>query len=195
MPTTRSTLIVGNPLPGYVSRLGDLDGDGIADLAVSLCGLYDIAYDNGQTPMPNTQFLFYGRAGGFGESLDLATADVMFPVAGGEFASRMVAGDIDGDNIPDTVMTDIMSLHTNGAVYVTPGTGHRMTRPVSLGTATTAYVGHPRSGINEHLGWNMSSGDVDGDGRMDVLVQDNLTWDASDAESKSRVFMLSTPAP
>lgn len=192
---TRSTLIVGNQALGYISPLGDLDGDGLADLAISQCGLYDSAFDNGHTPFPGTEYLFYGRAGGLGESLDLTTADAAFPVAGGEFGSRMVAGDIDGDNIPDTVMTDINSLHANGAVYVMPGTGARMTSPVSLGATTTAYVGHPRSGVNEHLGWNMSSGDVDGDGRMDVLVQDNLTWDANDAESKSRVFMLSTPAP
>ena len=140
----------------YITGLGDINGDGHDDLAVS-CPFYDTVelYYGPLPPGPT----FAGAADvtiegpdGFGDSIDSA-------------------GDFDGDGLNDLVIgapTSDDYLANGGGVYVLRGAtslSSTLTFP-----ADADYVYTPRD-TNEFMGERVKGGtDLDGDGYDDILV-------------------------
>ena len=162
--------------------LGDLDGDGLADLAFSTC----------QGPTA-TQNVLYGRADASTISA-LGDATVMG-------ASTFATADVDGDGHLDWILGDPLANSGNGVVYVLRGTGTRLSGAIdptqgSLQIPSAYKVPVRPGGQGESVGVWLSAGkDVDGDGLGDVLVGAYATYNAdgspsSDADSNFNHMIL-----
>jgi hypothetical protein len=133
-----------------VAGLGDVDGDGVADLAVS-----------GQ-PDPSAE-----RPAGFVRVHSGADGGLLYELVGASAVSRLgcaiaAAGDVDGDGVPDLVVGDWRDPTAGvaaGAVHVAAGGSGELLWSF-FGDAPQDQLGHRVDG----------AGDLDGDGRADVVA-------------------------
>ncbi|HJX52702.1 MAG TPA: hypothetical protein VJ801_08055 [Polyangia bacterium] len=157
---------------GYAVPLGDLDGDGFDDLAVSTCHNPGQSGDTGS----DTNILF-GRP-------DLSTLqgpwDVTFPNT-----SSLVSADVDGDGIRDLIVGNPDANDGNGVVYIRRGTGARLSGSIdpTLGSLAipSSYRGNGSClSCGEAVGlWLIAGSDVDNDGVADILVGADVATDAN----------------
>jgi hypothetical protein len=156
--------VVGSPHDGegfgagFTS--GDFDGDGFADLAVSRPG----------APGGGAVTVVYGSARGLtgARSLELRGP------RGGALGSALVAGDLDGDGRADLAVGTPFQTHEPGmgigevAVFRGSTTGLSQVRSSLL----HGLMGAPdaESGYDLYFGSTLAVGDVDQDGRTDLVV-------------------------
>ena len=149
-----------------VAGLGDIDGDGKADFAVSK--QVNVVGD------PYTVSVFYGRGQRLSGTLDLAaTADAVIsePGAAGGLgaADAYRAGDVDGDGLADF----IVRLPLNSAsldARIVRGSTTRLAGAVAL-----PDIGHTQLPGDEFCFWSSEAfavalGDLDGDGADDFSL-------------------------
>lgn len=145
----------GDELGYTVRRLGDLDGDGLADFAV------------GTQDADGTGFyLFHGPALGVSSPSD---ADASFRNTDGSGSGTLLcpAGDTDGDGLTDIWVNDIWddTVASNaGGVLLLPGP---LEGALDESAAVAAIHGMAEE---EHAGSPAPLGDVDADGRSDLAV-------------------------
>ncbi|HKE17726.1 MAG TPA: hypothetical protein VKB80_22780 [Kofleriaceae bacterium] len=193
-------------LPGHATFTGDgLDAGHIAPLGdIDEDGLDDVAFGGKQSDEPAdgdvAGFLFYGRAGGFDPSMPVSAADVVLRTPGGA-KPIAAAGDLDGDGHRDILVGDYHLDDQRGAAYLISGTGGRWTGDFALRDIAAIYRGSeglpfdpfpegypdaptpPRS--FDRAGASVAGdGDIDGDGKSDVLVG------APGSTGIGRVFLL-----
>jgi hypothetical protein len=177
--TLASTTITGDVWGIYASGVGDLDGDGADDFALGAVYAED--------RQDRTAYhLFYGRPGGLPAQLvtDDADAHLMSAQAGWGMAP-LAAGDLDADGRRDLVVGDANLEEGRGGVYVVHGDGTRLQGDVELGLRGDTYqgaVGHvpcrhtsdwdgvENCTVDELVGAWVGLGDLDGDGKIDVLA-------------------------
>jgi hypothetical protein len=121
----RDTLRFGSSLAG----VGDINKDGFEDLAVGQHG--------------SNTFIYFGSM-----NFD-TTADMTFPF----FAWHIGHGDINGDSIPDLLLTPI------GTIYIYYGGASFDNIPDDSIVNNATY-----------FGWNFACGDINGDGYDDIAV-------------------------
>jgi len=142
---------------GLPMRVGDLNGDGIADIAASAQG-YDAGGNTGRV------YVFYG--GSSLASRGAADADVI--ITGENAGDTLAVGrmaDLTGDGLWDLICVAIRYDANRGRVYVFSGSA------LASGTADSAgIIIGGEAGTDGMLGNPTTTGDVNGDGIDDLLV-------------------------
>ncbi len=146
-------------LCGTSVAAGDVNGDGLADV-VAGCPSDDVSgTDNGSAVV----YLRNGSNNGF-----LAGVVLAGPVAAAECGSSLAIADINGDGVGDVVVGcdkgDTGGTNAGHALVFVSNGGS----PVSFAAAVTLVDATPAA--NEECGRSVAAGDVDGDGRADVVM-------------------------
>ena len=176
-----------------VSGVGDLNGDGVPDLAVGARG-----DDTGGDDLGAVYLLFMNSDGTVKSFTKLAHALNGIPgLANRNFSGSLAfnsyfgsavasLGDVDGDGVSDLAVGaafESSGLRQSGSAYVvfmdTDGTAKKVTE------IAHALNGGPTLAIDDHFGSSLSGiGDVDGDGVADLAVGSGFV------DSGGAVFVL-----
>ena len=140
----------------------DLDADGVDDLIIA---------GPGWTGLTGKVWVVYGRAERFAGEVAVAEAAAGsflgehpgaatgFSLAGGD--------DLDGDGFTDLVIGAQSYGAANGAAHVVYGSSGRFTGMRALATTGARIVG---AGPGDIAGTSVATGDLDGDGRGDLII-------------------------
>lgn len=182
-------------LYGYtVTGLGDVNGDGYGDAAISAPALIDIFSGTGTLASVGAVFVFYGLPAGLSTTPN-KTLQPNTAVAGALFGVSVDAGDVTGDGINDIIVGAPLDSYTTtaagiiptnvnvkaGKVYVFPGGNSAATNPTNFieiklqgtGFFSTGVAGLLLSNVsvNALFGFSVASaGDLNGDGKSDIIV-------------------------
>ncbi|NBB15509.1 hypothetical protein GVN21_09095 [Caulobacter sp. SLTY] len=170
---------------GYnVSSAGDINGDGFADIVVSV-DVYGGAFDGGYGGYaPTTMdkaYVIFGSDTGFAAEVSLAdldgtngfvlTSSNQDNAFGGEVGS---AGDFNGDGFDDLIISDISDdedAEDSGAVYLVFGRAGGFAASLDV-SEIQGQVGFRIGGVGERskVGQLLAAGDLNGDGLDDLIA-------------------------
>lgn len=177
-----------------VTSLGDVNGDGFGDAAISAPSLVDVFAGSGTLAGVGAVFVFYGSANGLSQT-PAKTLQPNTAVAGALFGFSVEAGDVTGDGVNDIIVgAPLDSYQTTaqgllgpvtvtvkaGKVYVYPGAtaGANPSNFIEVklkgtGFFSTGVAGLLLSNINVNALFGFSvavTGDLNGDNKADLLV-------------------------
>ncbi len=159
---------------GYSVAAGDLNGDGIHDL---MLGALDADGARNDKPNSGQVYVLFGSTS-FPKSIDLARKSADFTLYGrnelDQLGNVVVSGDVNGDGFDDLIVAAHQAdgpgngRNNSGEVYILFG---KATLPISLDLAKKApdlhiYGAHP----GDALGVSLALGDVNGDGKLDLVM-------------------------
>jgi len=178
----------GGRFGGSVARIGDVDGDGHADLAVGAWG------QNVDQPDDGAVFVYHGGPEGTPTTPNAAwTARAMSlaPTTATVFAP---AGDVNGDGYADLIVgayseydpTAMVSMA--GAAFVYHG------GPPTLSPTRRVRIHEPDGQHGAAFGFSVTSADMNGDGYADVVVGTPNRSAGAPYEGNAFVSMAERPA-
>ncbi|THU37121.1 hypothetical protein FAM09_19410 [Niastella caeni] len=183
-------------LYGYaVTGLGDVNGDGYGDAAISAPALTNIFSGSGSLASVGAVFVFYGSPAGL-STMPAKTLQPNTAVAGALFGHSVDAGDVTGDGINDIIVGAPLDSYTTtasgvlgatsvtlkaGKVYVYPGGSSANANPTDFIEIKLQGTGFFSAGIAGVLASNITvnalfgfsvaaTDDLNGDGRSDIIV-------------------------
>ncbi len=135
--------------------LGDINGDGKADFATGA-----LNGSNEEVSLAGTVAIYHGS------EQPQKVAVLAGENALDKFGFALASGDLNGDGIPDLIVgapyhSPSPDLYQKGTVYVYFGPGYNPATAVKI-PATAAYGG---------IGFSLATGDINGDGVTDLLLQ------------------------
>ena len=153
-----------------VAAIGDLDGDGVQDLAVGANG-----DDNGGTDHGAVHVMFMNGNGSVKDTVEINNSTANGPVlSNNDFFGTSVAaiGDLDGDGVPDLAAGangDSNGGEGRGAVHVMFMNGNGSVKgTVEINDST---ANGPVLSDEDYFGASVAAiGDLDGDGVQDLVV-------------------------
>ena len=188
-PTASDTQLESNQAVAWlgtsVSGVGDVNGDGYADVIVGAP-----TYDAGEVD-EGAAFLYLGGASGIADGGPTAAdAQLEGDQAGAWFGfSVSGAGDVNGDGYADLIVgaSDYAAGESyEGAAFIFLGSASG----ISDGGPATADTQLESNQANAYLGWSVSgAGDVNGDGYADVIVGSAAYEAGETVEGAAFVFL------
>ena len=157
---------------GRTLATGDVNGDNIDDLLIGAPFT-----DPGAVSNAGTVYIIYG-SGSLPALIDLATpgdADVEIYGAASEnqYGGALTTGDVNGDNTADIIAGAARATAPGGAsagkVYVTFGSGS-LAATIDLSVAANVDFELQGDDFSDLLGSAVASGDVNGDGKDDLIA-------------------------
>lgn len=174
----RITGILHNDVTGgSVSGVGDVNGDGFDDILIGAYRANGASYGDSA----GAAYVVYGKAAPFAASLPLSDLNGGngFKINGenvndGVGTSVDAAGDVNGDGVSDMIIgtyTSSPNGSNSGASYVVFGNSNGFAPTLDLSNLNGAN-GFQLNGIaaGDRAGVSVSAGDVNGDGRGDLIV-------------------------
>ena len=171
-------------LYGYtVTGLGDVNGDGYGDAAISAPSLVDIFSGTGSLSSVGAVFVFYGSPSGL-STVPAKTLQPNTAVAGALFGLSVDAGDVTGDGINDIIIgapVDQISVNaglgtvsgTVGKVYIYNGGAGALSNPTPFLTIqlSPAEISAANISINALFGFSVAvTEDLNNDSKKDIIV-------------------------
>jgi hypothetical protein len=153
-----------------IQSIGDLNGDGDADFAVSA------PQDDGPQTFPSTLRFYYGGDAFPNEGFaDWAAAEITDGKAGGDAIYNFhLIPDATGDGNPDILVAEPRAENNLGKVLLFEG-GADFTGASGAQEATNRWVGYIQDEFTPELSPNaapsdVAGGDLDGDGLSDIVI-------------------------
>jgi hypothetical protein len=153
---TKLTGVAANDLAGVALAVGDLDGDGQPDVAISAPGADGEASDSG---------VIYVLLSIESGTHSLSLADITLPGGSSSEAvgASLAIGDVDGNGVGDLAVGAPEASTGAGSAYLVYG-------PLSSGLALSAPDLAILGGAEDQLGTWISMGDSNADGYDDLLI-------------------------
>ena len=151
---------------------GDLDGDGYDDMVLG-----SVASEGDSQTRDGTVYVFYGGPRKpYQQSFDVSAAAVTLVGELGSVAGfRLTVDDVDGDGRDDIIVAAPGANSLDGSrpeagkLYVVFG-GTRASLAARHQLVTDADVSILGRRAADHLGWGLGTGDINGDGRAEILA-------------------------
>ncbi|MCP3936626.1 MAG: hypothetical protein GY708_14765, partial [Actinomycetia bacterium] len=173
-----------------VAGIGDVDGDGITDIAVGA-----ISDDDGGSNRGTVYVLFLNAGGTVKaeQKISSTTGGLTGPLDSGDLFGTSVAGigDVDGDGITDIAVAaegDDDGGSYRGAVYVLFLNADGTVKAEQKISSTVGGLTGPLEDL-DYFGSSMAGvGDLDGDGIADIAV--GARWDDDGGSNRGAVYVL-----